>query len=71
MINKLLNYLAIHPEWGIIGGVKCFLITVFTTDNLDMVGRVFQNIGYIFGGLLAVVTFFAWVFKRFKQDEAS
>jgi hypothetical protein len=61
---KVLNYLAEHPEIGILGGVKVFLLSTIDFEAIDTIGRIFQNIGYVFGGLLAALTFSAWVAKN-------
>jgi hypothetical protein len=63
-MNTLLNYLANHPTIGIIGAIKVFIISTIEISDIDLIGHIFQNLGYIFGGLLAFLTFCAWVDKN-------
>jgi hypothetical protein len=61
---KIINYLADHPTIGIIGGIKVYFLSMIDLSTMDIIGRVFQNIGYIFGGLLAALTFLSWIYKN-------
>jgi hypothetical protein len=63
-LTKFIDFLADHPIIGVGGGVKVFIIAKMDFTTLEVAGRIFQSVGYIFGGMLAAVTFGAWFGKN-------